>query len=265
MKILIALLALTPIMAYAAKAPANDTSAFAGTWKTRLDAAKLSKKPELSLIAKGVYSCSSCVPAVEVKANGIDQTVSGHDYYDTIAVKVLNHSSYKVVRKKAGKVVSESTFTVSADGNALDEKFSDQSGAQEATGEIAFKRVAPAPAGAHSASGSWQYDRLVAMSDSGLILKFAAIPNGIKMSLPTGQSYEARFDGKDVPMQGDPGQTVVSVQMIGPRDIEETDKRGGKVADIIDINISADGKTMTSTDHDMIHQRTDSFVLDKLP
>jgi hypothetical protein len=229
MKKLIAVLALaTPAIAFAVNPPAINTSAFAGTWKTRLDAAQFSKKPDTFAIEKGKYSCASCVPVVEVKADGADQPVTGHDYYDTVAVKVLNRNSFKIVRKKGGKVMYESTETVAADGNTLDVKFSDQSGAQEATGEIAFKRTAPMPAGAHAASGSWQYEKLISMSDNGAIVKFASIPNGIKMSMATGQSYEAKFDGKEVPMQGDPGQTVVSVQMIGPRDIEETDKRNGK-------------------------------------
>lgn len=265
MRTLLALLALAPVIALAVNPPASNTTAFAGTWKTRLDDAHLSKKPDVFAIDKGRYSCTSCVPAIEVKANGTDQPVTGHDYYDTVAVKVLNHNSFQVVRKKAGKLIFESTYSVSADGNALDSKFSDQSGAQAVTGEVTFKRVAPAPAGAHAASGSWQAEKLVSMSDSGAVVKFASLPNGIKMTMASGQSYEAKFDGKEVPMQGDPAQTVVSVQMIGPRDIEETDKRNGKVVDIIDINISADGKTMTSTDHDMLHQRTDSFVLDKVP
>jgi hypothetical protein len=269
MKNLIATLAMAtaiaPVIALGVNAPANNTAAFEGTWKGRLDATQFSKKPETFAIDKGTYTCATCVPVMEVKANGADQAVSGHDYYDTVSVKVLNHNAYHLVRKKAGKVIFDSTYTVSADGNTLNNKFSDQSGAQEATGEISLKRVAPAAAGAHATSGSWQYDKVISMSDNGVMVKYASVPNGIRMTLPTGQSYEAKFDGKDVPMQGDPGQTMVSVQMIGPRDIEETDKRGGKVVDIIDVNISANGKTMTSTDHDMVHQRTDAFVFDKLP
>jgi hypothetical protein len=57
----------------------------------------------------------------------------------------------------------------------------------------------------------------------------------------------------------------VSLQKIGPRDVEETDKRGGKTIDVYDINISADGKTMTYTDHDMVHQRTDVLTYEKQP
>jgi hypothetical protein len=260
---LTALIALVPVVSLGANAVLN-TASFDGTWKGRVDATQFSKKPDTFAIAKGLYTCSTCVPAIEVKANGTDQAVTGHDYYDTVSVKVLNRGSYRIVRKKAGKVIFDATYTLSADGNSLSDKFSDQSGAQEATGEIAFKRLTPPAAGAHASSGSWQYDKVISMSDNGVTVTYASIANGLKMTMATGWSYEAKFDGKDVLMQGDPGQTMVSLQKVGPRDIEETDKRNGKVVDIFEINISTDGKTMTSTDHDMLHQRTDTFVFDKV-
>ena len=47
-------------------------------------------------------------------------------------------------------------------------------------------------------------------------------------STPTGQSYTAKLDGKDVPYMGDPGTTSVSLKRMGDA-FEETDKRDGKV------------------------------------
>jgi hypothetical protein len=260
MKILFAVLALAPVIVLA-----STPSPFDGTWKSKLDAAQFSRKPDTFTIVKGTYSCATCVPAIEVKANGKDQAVTGHDYYDTISVKVLNKASFKTVRKKAGKIAYEDAYEVSGDGSSLDLKFSDLSGTEPATGEILLKRIAPAPAGTHAASGSWQYDKIKAMSDNGATYKYTATPNGLTMNTMTGQSYEAKFDGKEVPIKGDPGQTIVSLQKIGPRDVEETYKRNGKVVDIADVTISTDGKTMTYVDHDMQHQRTDTYVLEKQP
>ena len=261
MKILVAMLALAPVITFAAA----TMTPFDGTWKAKLDATHFSKKPDVFDVTNGKYTCSSFVPAIAIKANGTDQAVTGHDYYDTVSVKVLNKNSLRIVRNKAVKVIYEGTNTVSADGNTLDHKFSDLSGPQEATGEFTFKRIAPGPAGSHAASGSWQYDKILAMSDSGATFKFVSFSHGLKMTSMTGQSYNARFDGKDVPLEGDPAQTTVSLQKIGPRDVEETDKRGGKTIDVYDINISADGKTMTYTDHDMVHQRTDVLTYEKQP
>jgi hypothetical protein len=260
MKTLIGVMALAPLIAIAAA-----TSPFDGTWKSRLDAAQFSKKPNTQLIVKGMYTCSTCVPKIEVKADGTDQAVTGHAYYDTVAVTVLSDASFRVVRKKAGKIIFDDTYKLSADKNALELNFTDQSGTQSATGDIMLKRVSQAPAGAHAASGSWVYDKIVSMSDSGITVSFVSTPNGLKMNAATGQSYDAAFGGPAVMQQGDIGKTMVSLKKIGPREFEETDQRDGKTTDITKFVVSADGKSITATDHDVMHERTDTFVLDRQP
>jgi len=45
--------------------------------------------------------------------------------------------------------------------------------------------------------------------------------DGFAMSEPTGDSYAARFDGKEYPFTGDPGVTSVSVKKIDETTIEE--------------------------------------------
>jgi hypothetical protein len=257
-KNLFAVLSFAPLIAFAAA-----TSPFDGTWKSRLDATQFSQKPVTAVISNGMYSCTTCVPKIDVKADGTDQAVTGHDYYDTIAITVLDESSYRVVRKKAGKVVFDDKYEVSPDKNTLEFKFVDQSGTSPATGDILMKRVDPAPAGAHAASGSWRWDKIKSMSDNGVTMTVVSSADGIKLSTLTGQSYDAKFDGTPVPQQGDIGKTMVSVKKIGPREFEEIDTRGGKTADIIKYKVSADGKTMTVTDHDVLRGRTDTFVMDK--
>lgn len=259
-KNLFAVLSLAPLIAFAAA-----TSPFDGTWKSRLDATQFSEKPTTAVIANGMYSCTTCVPKIEVKADGTDQAVTGHDYYDTVSVTVLDDSSYRVVRKKAGKLVLDDKYEVSADKNTLEFKYVDQTGTQPATGDVLMKRVDAAPAGSHAASGSWRWDKIKSMSDNGVTMTLLSTADGIKMTTPTGQSYDAKFDGKPVLEQGDIGKTMVSVKKIGPREFEETDTRSGKTDDIIKFKVSADGKTLTLTDHDVLHGRTDTYVMDKQP
>ena len=59
-----------------------------------------------------------------------------------------------------------------------------------------------------------------------------------------GQSYSAKFDGKQYPVTGDPGNTQVVLKKIDDRTVEETDYRQGKVVDEIQIAAAADGKTV---------------------
>jgi len=261
MKILLALLAMVPVSVFAGP--------FDGTWKMRLDATQFATKPEVWSVNKGVYDCASCVPKTTVKADGSDQPVSGHPYFDTVAVKVISDSAVRISYKKAGKLMFEDSYTVSADHSALTMKWTDQSGTQTVTGENTFRRAAGVaaggPAGSHAASGTWLYDSIKSISDAGSLVMYTETADGLKMSNPTGQSYEAKFDGKEVALQGDAGSTTIALKRVGPREIEETDRHAGKVTDVIAIRVSADGKKLVVSDNDTLHDRTDVYVLDKQP
>ena len=67
------------------------------------------------------------------------------------------------------------------------------------------------------------------------------------------------------PIAGDPGKTVVSLKRVGSDTIEETDKRGGKVTDIIRSTVSADGKTLHVVDNDVVHETRIEYIADKQP
>ena len=82
------------------------------------------------------------------------------------------------------------------------------------------------------------------------------------MTTPTGQSYSAKVDGKDVPFVGDPGTTSVSLKRIGDS-IEETDKRDGKVIYVGKMTVAPDGKTMTVVVDDKLHGSTATYVAEK--
>ena len=64
-------------------------SPFDGTWMTKLDTAKFPTKPDQYSLKDDMYECLTCVPKLAVKADGTDQKVTGHPYYDTVAVRVL--------------------------------------------------------------------------------------------------------------------------------------------------------------------------------
>lgn len=217
-------------------------SPFDGTWMTKLDTAKFPAKPEKYSLTNNMYECLTCIPKLDVKADGHDQKVTGHPYYDTIAVKVVNASSVEFTEKKDGKVMATDTRTVSSDGNMLNDKFTDMTGSQPVTGEIKSTRVGPGPAGSHALSGAWRTSKVEGVSSNGLTVTYQGSANGLKMSDPNGNSYDAKFDGKDYPIQGDPGHTMVSLKRIGDDTIEETDKRDGKVVGVNRMTVSKDRK-----------------------
>src|SRR6202521_2424216 len=93
------LLFLTPIISSA-------QSSIDGNWKFDLNKIKMPEKPDVYLLQDGMYHCKTCVPAVDVKADGQDQKVSGHPYYDTVAVRVVDDRTIEVTDKRDSKTVA---------------------------------------------------------------------------------------------------------------------------------------------------------------
>jgi len=236
---------------------------FDGTWMTKLDTAKFPSKPDKYSLSNNVWECLTCVPSVSVKADGTDQKVTGHPYFDTVAVKVVDASSIEIIQKKEGKVMYSDTETVSPDGKTLQDKFTDSSGTQPVTGEATSTRVAKGPTGSHAVSGAWKTEKLENFSSNGLTVTYQGTENGLKMSDENGNSYDAKFDGKDYPIQGDVAHTMVSLKRIGDDTIEETDKRDGKVVGVLRMTVSKDGKSIQAQYDDKRRGAKSSFTMEK--
>lgn len=258
MKKLLVLMLLSPALLYA-------QTPFDGTWQAKLDTAQFPKKPQSFLLDKGMYECSSCVPSFKVKADGTDQKVTGHPYFDTIMVKIVDDHSIEMAQKKDGKSMGSDTDTVSSDGNTLTSKFVDTSEEKPVTGEVTMTRVSKGPAGSHAVSGSWRMAKVNSISDNGLSTTFQGTADGLKMSDLNGESYDAKFDGKDYPIQGDPGHTLVSLKRIGNDTIEETDKRNGKVVGVSKMTVSPDGKWITVEYTNKERSTVTTYKMEKQP
>jgi hypothetical protein len=238
-------------------------SPFDGTWMAKLDTVKLPTKPDQYSLNKNMYECLTCVPKVSAKADGTDQKVTGHPYYDTIAVNVVNASSVEIIEKKDGKVMYTENETVSSDGKTLNDKFTDTTGTQPVTGEAISTRVSAGPAGSHALSGGWRIEKYNTISSNGLTVKYQGTADGLKMSDLNGNSYDAKFDGKDYPINGDPGHTMVSLKRVGNGTIEETDKRDGKIVGTSRMTVSSDGKSIHVDYSDKQHGTTMAYTMEK--
>jgi hypothetical protein len=246
-------------------APASSfaQSPFDGTWRINTDQSKLSPKPYVISVNKGMYDCSSCSPMIHVKADGHDQPVTGQSF-DTANVREVNSKSVVITSKKSGKTVSEATATVSADGNTLTLKVADhpKSSNQTVNSEATFTRVGKAPAGANGISGSWRINK-VQTSEDNLLITYKSSGDELSMSQPTGESYTAKFDGKDYPVKGAYGYSSVSLRRVDPRTFGETDKRDGKVIEVDSMTVSPDGKKMTIVATGKLTGRTSTLFAEK--
>ena len=257
MKMLFAIALLVPTVAIAA-------SPFDGTWKTQPDSIQFSSKPDIYELKQGIYTCSSCVPPYSVKADGTDQKVTGHSYFDTAAVQVIDARTVQFVGKLGGKETFSNSVAVSADGATLTATFKDMSGAQVGTGTTISKRVAAGAPGSHAISGSWKTEKMSEVSDVEATVTYKTTADGLQMQW-NGQSYDAKFDGKQYLTANDPGKTWVSLKRISANTIEETDTRDGHVVDVYRMTVSADGKTMTVVDNDVRQGTTSEYKTLKQP
>jgi hypothetical protein len=253
------------LAAVVAPACAMAQNTIDGTWKIDLNKVQMSRKPDVYLLQNDTYDCKTCAPGYRVKADGTDQKVSGHPYYDMVAVKAVDDHSVRWTEKKGGKVVSTSTMTVAADGKTATFEFTDSSdtNSDPVTGKGTSMRVAKGPAGSHAISGSWRTTSFENVSDNGLSFTYRTDGDSLKMTTPTGQSYSAKMDGTDAPFKGDPGVTSVSVKKMDTNTVQETDKRDGKTVSVSTMTIAADGKSMKITFKDVLRGTTSSYVATK--
>lgn len=214
-----------------------------GTWKADINSVQFDQKPDEYLLQAGQYSCKSCVPMIAVAADGAFHPVST-PYADSYAVKMVDDHNIIRTMKKGGRQVGESKLMVSADGNTLTQSFTDTSvaNAPAGKGEVTETRVAPAPAGAHVVSGQWKPTKLANFNAEALTITLKADGDMFHMNTPTGQSYDAKLGGPDVPIKGDNAGTTASVKKLADGSYQETDKRGGKVVGVATFSTGADGK-----------------------
>jgi hypothetical protein len=187
---------------------ANSQSLFDGTWiiDTSSNENLASEKPRVLSLEDGLFREGDRL----IKADGTDQKVPATGYWDTVNVSILDEHTVTMTSKKAGKSMFTERDTVSADGSTLTQVVKDTTEAEAVTFESVFKRIAPAPPGAHVLSGSWQVFKL-SRSENSTIIKYKCTSQGFSAETPLGEKLDAKFDGKLYQMEDDPGHTMFSV------------------------------------------------------
>jgi hypothetical protein len=258
-KLVIAVLAALVVLPTVVLAQAT----FEGTWRMNLQDTAYVGTEKYSL-KDGQFRCTTCEPKIDVKADGQDHPLSGSPYADAINVKTIDDRTLEVVNKKAGKVTGSMKLSASADGNKLTTEFSSvQANGKTVTGKYGSARVGGAAAGVHRINGEWQPGKLDTYSADAMEFTYTRTGDTWKFADQIGNSYSAKFDGKDYPFKGDPGVTAVSVREVDPKTIEETFKRNGKSVFVNRATLSADGKSMAVSTHDVVRDVTTKMTATK--
>jgi len=108
--------------------------------------------------------------------------------------------------------------------------------------------------------GTWKVDLAKSKYSPGpapksYMLKFEETPDGIKLTSDAvlgddsalHTTYVSKFDGQDVPWEGNPDADTASAKKIDDDSYLNTWKKGGKTTMTAKAVVSADGKTLTVT------------------
>ena len=219
-------------------------SVFNGTWRPDPEVYSATRKPDVVELANGFYECQTCTPPYKIKADGLDQPISGNPYYDTLSIATVDQRKLIKTAKKSGKTMAESEIVVSADGRTETERqtiyFMAPRPIEMTTHSL---RLSDGSAGSHLVSGTWRAtDAEVSNHAEDTIFKFSA--GTLEMSDRMGRSFAAKLDGTEAPYKGSDEFSSVTLKEIDDHTIEESDRRDGKVVKISLWSISRDGMTM---------------------
>jgi hypothetical protein len=218
----------------------------AGNWKLNPAKSKLTDEMRVEAAGENKYTfIFSGDNSETIAADGTDQPgVFG----STFAVTVLDDHHWKVVRKVGGRLVVSAVWELSPDGNTLTDHFTGYR-ADGSTSNLLY--VYARIGGTSGFPGTWEsreeqvnsvYEmQIEAYGDSGL----SFITPAQKMT------RSVNFDGKDYAGTGPnlPEGYATSGRRMTGESVELTDKIKGKVLDTQQVELSADGKTLTVTTH----------------
>jgi hypothetical protein len=112
---------------------------------------------------------------------------------------------------------------------------------------LAMFLAAPALAAGSAFDGQWMAVKADGSLDLESIVNYKVEKKTVEMSAITGFSYKAKVGGPEVPVEGDPNASTVSVTMPEKNVLVETTRRGGKPWQQSRMEVGADGKTAKVT------------------
>jgi hypothetical protein len=234
------------LAAIGANAPAAARSPFDGRWVAELDT-QAGLATDVYLVTNGTYRCDSCRPPRAYPADGRPHSVAGATDIISEAVTISGPRTI-VTRIESPTLHRVTTMTVAADDATATYVSDDRRPGVRGPLHSVYlaRRAAPAPAGAHPVSGSWQGVRYVSVPEQVRTTELHVDGNRLTYRHPLGYSFSAVFGGGFVPVRG-PYRTPVfaAVRRLGARTIEETRRSGDKIVLVRTYTLATDGRSLT--------------------
>ena len=201
---------------------------------------------------------------MEIKADGSDQKVAKTAYWDTVNLQIVDAHTVEFLAKKAGKTMFTEVDAISPDGSTFTQVVKDTTEAETVTIETRNRRVEKRPAGSHSISGSWRAYK-TNRSRNGSTIRYKCTADGFSAETPLGERFDAKFDGKDYPVEDDPGCTMVSAKLLSPDTVELTSRRDGEVVAIKRMSVLPGGESIHVVFENKEGNPTTAFDMQKQP
>jgi len=236
---------------------ANDP--FVGDWKLNPSRSKLTDEMKVESLGANKYAFDFGGGSETVVIDGTDQPgVFG----TTLSVAAEGPESWKIIRKKDGRMLLTANWKLSKDGNTLTDNFTGMNpNGSTYNVNYVYQRMAP---GSGFAATWISTNETV---NSVFVLQVRPYDgDGLSFVDPSReQTKNVKFDGKDYPTLGPnaPRGSVSSLRRVNERALEMTDKINGKVLDTRQIELSSDVKTLTMTVHIVGRSEPNILVFDR--
>ena len=233
---------------------------FLGEWKLNPSKSKLIDVMKVESVADNKYAFDFGGGSPEtIAADGTDQPgIAG----TTLSVAVEGSDSWKVIRKKDGRILLTAFWKLSKDGNTLKDDYT-EFGTDGSSSKV--KYVYQRTAGTSGFAGTWEGSSET--MNVAIVIKVQLYEgDGLSfINASEGATTNVKFDGKDYPKAG-PNVTAGSTctaRRVNSDTLEMTDKFNGNVTDTRDIKLSADRKTLTMTVHIPGRREPDILVFER--
>jgi len=221
---------------------ANDP--FVGEWKLDPSKSTLIDVMKVESVGGNKYVFDLGGGPEPIAADGTDQPGVGGTM---LSVTVEGADSWKVVRKKEGRVLLTANWTLSKDGKTLGDDFTAMGpDGNRSNTKYIYQRTA----GTSGFAGTWE-SRNNATMNFAFVLKIEPYEgDGLSIIDSTdGLTMNVKFDGKDYSSGGSnaPKEFTASARRVDERAMEITGKVNGKTGLTQLMTLSSDLKTLTTT------------------
>jgi hypothetical protein len=220
-----------------------ENNPFIGDWKLNPSRSQLTDQMKVASVGANKYTFDFGGGAETIVVDGTDQS-SG--FGTTLSVTVEGPDSWKVVRKKEGRMLLSAIWKLSSDNNTLEDDFTFfPSNGSPTTVNYIYKRTA----GGTGFAGTWLSKSATMASGYSLQVRpYEGDGLSFKYS-SNGVIQNVKFDGGDYAMVAPIEGYTSSARRVNERTLEITYKVKGKIGDTQTIELSSDLKTLTMTRH----------------